>query len=161
MKRKLLLASFVLVLAVMVVFLAYQFIAPPYSNTVSSFFTKGRDAPYAAGSSVSCKIILPKPAFLTGGFSTNNSVTFYILTSEEYSTLYPSFSGTMSYYYTTGEVPSAIVNVTLPTATYYLLFVFKSSGETVPVRTALNVSGIGSKPMCTVLSITQSFVATW
>jgi hypothetical protein len=39
--------------------------------------------------------------------------------------------------------------------------VFKSSSETVPVPTALNVSGVGSKPLSTMLSITQSFVATF
>ncbi|MGD0994760.1 MAG: hypothetical protein ABR909_04455 [Candidatus Bathyarchaeia archaeon] len=165
MKRKLLVASFALILAVIAVLSAYQIITPSYSNTVSSkFFTKGRDAPYAAGSSVSCEITMPKTAVLTGSFITNNSVSFYILTSEEYSEQSPSFSGSISYYYTTGDVSSAMVNVTLPAATYYLLFAFKSSSETIP--TAENVTGIGSntgigsEPVCTMLSITQSFVAT-
>jgi hypothetical protein len=157
MNRKLLVAIFALTLAVVAVLSAYQFITPSSSNTVSSFFIEGRAAPYAAGSSVSSEIALPKTSILTGSFNTNNSVSFYILTSEEYSEQFPSFSGFMSYYYTTGDVSSAMVNVTLPASTYYLLFVFKSSSETI--STPLNVTGIGSKPISTMLSITQSFVA--
>lgn len=158
MDRRLLVAIFALILAVVAVLSAYRFITPSSSNTVSSFFTQGRAAPYAAGSSVSSEITLPKTSILTGSFNTNNSVSFYILTSEEYSEQSPSFSGLISHYYTTGDVPSVMVNVTLPASTYYLLFVFKSSSETIP--TPLNATGIGSRPISTMLSITQSFVAT-
>jgi len=143
-KRKILVASLAVILAAIAGLLAYQMIAPRYSNTVASgFFTKGREAPYAPGSSVSDKIVLQRTSVLTGSFTTSNTVSFYILTSEEYSTQFPSFSNSISYYYTTGEVPSANINVTLPAATYYLLFVFNSTGYGA-----------------TTLSITQSFVAT-
>jgi len=157
MKRKLLVAGFALILAVVAVLSAYQIVTSSYSSSVGCFFRKGLTAPYAAGSSVSSEIILPKTSVLTGSFVTNNSVSFYILTSEEYSGQFPSFSDLTSYSYTTGYVPSAMVNVTLPASTYYLLFMFKSSSETI--RTPLNVTGFGSKPLSTTLTITQSFIA--
>ena len=154
MKKGLILgALFVLVLIAGVV-LAYPYlIAGPNPLSNNQFLTKGHETYYAFGSTTSVPVTLPMSYVLTGGFDTNTSLVFYVMTSQQYESQSPQFKSPVDYYYSTGNVKSAVINTTLDSGNYDLVFDFvNNTGRMV---TSSNGTGWVST---TTLMITQTFV---
>lgn len=74
------------------------------------------------------------------------------MTPQQFETQSPQYRSPVSYYYSTGNVKSAVVNTTLYEGDYYLVFDFvNSTGRLV---TTFNGTGLVST---TTLTITQTF----
>jgi len=118
----------------------------------NKFLTKGNVTYFAFGSEASVPVALSKSYRLTGGFDTNSSIIFYVLTSQEYN---GQFNVPLSYYYSTGNVKASFINTTIDSGDYDLVFDFvNNTGRMV---TTSNGTGLVSM---TALSITQTFALT-
>ena len=124
----------------------------PESLAPQSILTMGHVSYYAFGSSTSTPITLSKPYRLTGGFDTNSSLTFCVMTSQKYESQSPEFKNPVSCYFSTGNVKSAFVNTTLYEGDYELVFDFVNSTG----RLVTTFNGTGLVPTTT-LTIIQTF----
>jgi hypothetical protein len=116
----------------------------------NKFLTKGNVTYFAFGGEVSVPVALSKSYRLTGGFDTNTSLIFYVMTSQAYDN---QINSPIAYYYSTGNVKTALINTTIVSGNYDLVFDFvNSTGRTV---TSSNGTGLVST---TALTITQTFV---
>ena len=158
MRRSNVVLSLLVVLILVVGFiLVYPYLTASNPNPLSNnrLLTKGQVTYYAFGSSVSTPATLSETYRLTGGFDTNSSVIFYVMTSQQYDSQSPEFKSPVSYYYSTGNVKSAIINTTLYAGDYDLVFDFvNNTGRMV---TTFNGTGLVST---TALTITQTFELT-
>ncbi len=114
--------------------------------------SKGSLTYYAFGSEVSVPVSLSKAYRLTGGFDTNTSVIFYIMTPQEYENQHTEPKSQVSYYYSSGNVKGAMINTTIVSGDYDLVFDFVNS--TGRIVTTSNGTGLVSM---TALTITQTF----
>jgi hypothetical protein len=95
----------------------------------------------AFGGEAYIPVSLSKSYRLTGGFDTNTSMIFYVMTSQELASQMTSPSNQVSYYYSTGIVKGADINTTIVPGDYDLVFDFVNSTMTA-------------------LTITQTFILT-
>jgi len=155
MKRRLIfgvLFAFALIAGVVI---AYPFLTATSPNPLSGnlLLTKGHETYYASGSVTSVPVVLSKSYLLTGGFDTNSSLVFYVMTSQQYDGQSPEFKSPVSYYYTSGNVKSAVINTTLNSGKYDLVFDFVN--DTGRMVTTSNGTGLVST---TAFMVTQTFV---
>jgi hypothetical protein len=146
----------VTVLLILGVVLVYPYLTTgpnPLAN--NQFLIEGHQTYYAYGGSASVPVALTKSYRLTGGFETNSSLVFYVMTSQEYGSQSPKFRSPLSYYYSTGNVKSAVINTTLYAGDYDLVFDFVN--DTGRLVTTSNGTSLVST---TTLTITQNFVLT-
>ena len=154
MRRRNVGISLAIVLGLIVsVVLVYPYLAAsPNPLGDNKFLTKGKVTYYAFGSKAYVPVALSRSYRLTGGFDTNSSVIFYVMTSQDFDN---QFNGPVAYYYSTGNVKAALINTTVDSGNYDLVFDFvNSTGRTV---TTSNGTGLVS---ITALTITQTFVVT-
>jgi hypothetical protein len=139
------------------VILVYPYLAASNSNPLSNnmFLTRGHVTYYAYGSSTSTPVALSESYRLTGGFDTNSSVIFYVMTSQQFESQSPEFKSPVSYYYSTGNVKSAAINTTLYAGDYDLVFRFVN--DTGRLVTTFNGTSLVST---TTVTITQTFALT-
>ena len=154
MRRRYVAVSLAVVIGLIAgVSVAYPYLtANPNLLANNRFLTKGNVTYYAFGGEVSVPVSLPKTYRLTGGFETNTSVIFYVMTSQEYDN---QFNSPLSYYYSTGNVEAAVVNTTVVSGNYDLVFDFVNN--TGRMITTSNGTGLVST---TALTITQTFAIT-
>jgi len=147
---------FVLVLIAGIV-TAYPYLTASNPNPLNGnlLLTKGHETYYASGSVTSVSVTLSKSYLLTGGFDTNSSAVFYVMTSQQYEGQSPEFKSPASYYYSTGNVKSAVINTTLSSGKYDLVFDFVN--DTGRMVTTSNGTGLVST---TTFLVTQTFVLT-
>jgi hypothetical protein len=143
----------ILILGVVVVYPHLTASTNPLAN--NTFLTKGKVTYFAFGGEATVPVSLSKSYRLTGGFDTNTSLVFYILTSQEYTSQFPLPSSQVSYYYSTGNVRGADINTTIVSGDYD--FVFDFVNNTGRMVTTSNGTGLVSM---TALTITQTFVLT-
>jgi hypothetical protein len=157
MKRR----NVVISLAIVLILIAGVVVVYPYltagTNPLANnrFLTKGYVAYFAFGGESTIPVSLSKSYRLTGGFDTNTSLIFYIMTSQEYSSQFPVPSSQVSYYYSTGNVKGADINTTIVSGDYD--FVFDFVNNTGRMVTTANGTGLVS---ITALTITQTFILT-
>lgn len=156
MKRAYIAAIVVLALVVAGISISYfvpleQSYAPVGCGQV---LERGNRAYYAGGSSATCEMNLKRESRLTGGFTSNASMIFYLLDASQYSQVQYSDQLPDSYIYTSGNTTSLSLNMTLALGTYYLLFSF-----TYRYLVSSSTNGTGWAGY-TELDITQTFVAT-
>jgi len=154
MRRRYVAISIAIIIGLIVgIVVAYPYLtANPNLLADNKFLTKGNVTYFAFGGEASVPVALSKSYRLTGGFDTNTSVIFYVMTSQEYGN---QFSSPLSYYYSTGNVKAAFVNTTVVSGNYDLVFDFvNNTGRMV---TTSNGTGLIST---TALTITQTFVLT-
>jgi hypothetical protein len=158
MKRKtkrLYLVSVALILLILFgIAFAYFYQRPQSSVAIGCGyeFDKGTYTDFVGSVSATCEMNLDKSSVLTGGFSTNATTVFYIMNSTEYTQLGSSKAPPVNYLYTTGEVASENVILSLNPGTYYLAFYFG-----YPATGSSNSTGaVGTTRM----NITETFVAT-
>ena len=147
--------AIVLVLIAGVVVVYPHLTANPNPLSNDRLLTKGNVTYYAFGSSTSTSVGVSEPYRLTGGFDTNSSVIFYVMTSLQYESQTPEFKSPVFYYYSTGNVKSAVINTTLYSGDYDLVFDFVNN--TGSMVTTFNGTGLVST---TALTITQTFELT-
>jgi len=154
MRRRYVAVSLAVVIGLIAgVSVAYPYLtANPNLLANNRFLTKGNVTYYAFGGEVSVPVSLPKTYRLTGGFETNTSVIFHVMTSQEYDN---QFNSPLSYYYSTGNVEAAVVNTTVVSGNYDLVFDFVNN--TGRMITTSNGTGLVST---TALTITQTFAIT-
>jgi len=157
MKKGLVLSMLLVLVLIAGVILVYPYLTASNPNPLSDnqFLTKGHETYYAFGSVTSVPVTLPMSYLLTGGFDTNSSVIFYVMTSQQYESQSPEFKSPVTYHYSTGNVKSAVINTTLDSGKYDLVFDFVN--DTGRMATTLNGTGWVST---TTLMITQTFVLT-
>ena len=90
----------------------------------NKFLMKGNVTYSAFGGEASVPVSLSKSYRLTGGFNTNTSVIFYVMTSQEYGSQFPLPNNQVSYYYSTGNVRGADINTTIVSGDYDFVFDF-------------------------------------
>lgn len=153
-RSKVALSLLVVLILVGGIILVYPHLTASNPNPLSNnmFLTKGHVTYYAFGSSASTPVTLSETYRLTGGFDTNSSVIFYVVTSQQYDSQIPVFKSPVAYYYCTGNVKSAIINTTLNAGDYDLVFRFVN--DTGRLVTTFNGTSLVST---TTLTITQTF----
>jgi len=154
MRRRYVVISLAIIIGLIAsVVVVYPYLtANPNPLADNKFLAKGNVTYFAFGGEASVPVVLSTSYRLSGGFDTNSSVIFYIMTSQEYGN---QFTSPVSYIYSTGNVKTALINTTISSGNYDLVFDFvNSTGRTV---TTSNGTGLVST---TALTITQTFVLT-
>jgi len=107
---------------------------------VISPFTQGVSSDYAYGSSTLARFNLSSPrSVLSGGFTTNSSANLFIMSGLDYQQDQGARPPPL-WYYTTGNIRTANVNVSLYQGTWYMLLDFlNGTGRTVHTSNGTSV----------------------
>jgi len=108
---------------------------------IISPFTQGVTSDYAYESSTLAQFNLSSPrSVLSGGFTTNTSADLFIMSGLDYQQDQGARTPPQWWYYTTGNVRTANVNVSLYQGTWYLLLDFlNDTGRTVHTSNGTSV----------------------